>query len=119
MNALRTNRPAREARAFTLIELIAVIMVMGLVGAIVLPSAMALFAAGAVDQARNVLAGQLAAARALAIQDGTYYGVHVQMADEDATGLSNACFSAIISVDPAHPGFFFKLAARSKKRESS
>ena len=82
--------------AFTLIEMMVVLALIVLIATSVLPSAIGLFTAGAEAQAYNVLSAQLSAARALAITEGTYAGVHVQRADPDATGLNNAFFLAVM-----------------------
>ncbi len=101
--AVRTVKTCFFDAAFTLTELLVVIFVIGLLAAVVLPSTMSLFTAGADAQAYNALAGQLAAARMLAIQQRTYAGVHAQLADPNGTytrGLVNTCFTAVVQQDP-------------------
>ncbi len=93
-----SNRP-RARRGFTLIELLVVMVIIALVTSSVLPSVIKIFTAGADAQAANLLAAQLAAARALAITEGTHAGVHVQKADPDATGMTDAWFSAVMLYD--------------------
>lgn len=80
-------------------ELLIVIMIICLVAAISLPSIVNLMTSGADSHAYGILASQLAVARALAVLSGTYVGVHVQMADEAATGLKNKCYTAIVRLD--------------------
>lgn len=98
------DRPPRcRALAFTMIEMLLVLAVIAILGAIVLPSMVGLFTAGADAQAYNVLAGQLAAARSLAIQQRTYAGVHAQRADPNGQhlkALADTCFTAVVWHDP-------------------
>ena len=70
--------------------------------AIALPSFISIFTSGADKQAHNLLSAQLAAARALAIENSTYAAVHVQLNDgvEDDGGTpipqeSQVCYSAL------------------------
>jgi prepilin-type N-terminal cleavage/methylation domain-containing protein len=74
----RTNKTA-----FTLVELMVVVVVILLAVGIALPTIVQLVTSGAQEQAYNTLAAQLASARALAIREATYAGVHVQRAAED------------------------------------
>ncbi len=85
---------------FTLAELIIVISIIVLVAGIALPGIVSIFTAGADAQAYNAFAGQLSAARAMAIQSGTYAGVHVQLGD--GTGdpdLAKTCYSVVVAYD--------------------
>ena len=82
---------------FTLIELVITISIMVLVGAIVLPSIVNIYNAGAESQSYNMLAAQIGAARALAIQTGEYTMLHVQMSD--VSTMQERCCSAIFSYD--------------------
>jgi prepilin-type N-terminal cleavage/methylation domain-containing protein len=94
--------PRRGTAGFTLMEMMIVIGLVGLVAALALPSIVALFNAGADAQAYNLMASQLAAARALAIEKGTYAGVHVQLADALQGSeflrlkLENVCYTALV-----------------------
>ncbi|MDY6913530.1 MAG: prepilin-type N-terminal cleavage/methylation domain-containing protein [Planctomycetota bacterium] len=84
-------------RGFTLIELLTVMGIIVLLAGIALPSVVGLFRAGADAQAYNLLAAQLTAARALAIQESTYAGVHVQLADPDENpSLEGVCYASIV-----------------------
>jgi Tfp pilus assembly protein FimT len=76
----RTRRP-RGRGAFTLAELIMVVSVIILVASITLPGVVTIFTSGADVEAYNLMVAELTAARAAAIQDWTYAGVHVQRAD--------------------------------------
>jgi type II secretory pathway pseudopilin PulG len=102
-----------------MVEVLVVVSIVVLMMAVAIPSINQLFTSGADAQAYNVIAAQLAAARALAIQKQTYAGVHVQRAAPTLTKLSRACFSAVVWDNPAPatppdpnftlaPGFFPK-----------
>jgi len=97
---------------FTLVELLVVIAIIVLLAAIALPSIARVLTAGADAQTYNLIAGQLIAARALAIQRAAYTGVHVQMADATVNkGLRNTCYSAVmIHTDPNDGPPAFRLA---------
>lgn len=94
----RCRRTIRSG--FTLGELLVVIMVIGVLAAVVLPSAAGLFSAGADAQGHELMRGLLSAARALAIREGTYAAVHVQRADGTSMKeLADAFFGAIVTYD--------------------
>ena len=101
-------RTAGKANAFTLIELMVAITIMMLLAATALPTVSKLFTAGADKQAYNIISAQIAAARAVAIVEGTYAGVHVQIADRDE--LENICYAAVVWIDPATSAHEFTLA---------
>lgn len=65
--------------AFTLIELMAVISIIALVSAMILPTVGRLFSASADEQARSVLGAMLSGNRAAAIENSCYTAVHVQI----------------------------------------
>jgi len=104
-----------------------------LIAAIALPSIIGLFTAGADSQAHNIIAAQLARARAIAIQNNTYAGVHVQLADATTDGspldadlgnalnedLADTCYSAVVWDDPGptSPGHEFTLYPGSKPQK--
>jgi prepilin-type N-terminal cleavage/methylation domain-containing protein len=108
-----THHPGRRSpgggtgrEAFTVIEMVVVIAIIGLLAAIVVPSAVALFSAGAEQQALNIVSTQLMAARAEAIRSSTYCAVHFQPVDPDApgmAGLEGVSFSAVMWIDPGDP----------------
>ncbi len=98
--------PRRQRTGFTLLEMMVVVGLVIVLATVTLPSIIALFNAGADAQAYNLLAAQLTAARALAIEKGDYAGVHVQLADaedEDDPGallrpeLEHVCYSALVN----------------------
>ena len=82
-----------------------VLSIILLAAGMVVPGVAALFTAGAESQAYNVMAGLLAGARAYAIQNATYAGVHVQLGDGSA-GLANTCWAAVVALDPNDPNMF-------------
>ncbi len=88
-------REAHSRFGFTLIELIVVISVIGAAMALAVPSMMALFSSGADKQAYNLLTAQMTAARAVAIENGEYAGVHVQMSSETDPYDRN-CYSTVV-----------------------
>ncbi len=108
--------------AFTLVELMVVITLIVLISAIALPSVIKLFSTGTDTQATNMLAAQLSYARAIAIQNNTYAGVHVQMADaKNSAGtallnpdLEETCFSAIVMYNQSNG--YFELTQGTKPR---
>jgi len=89
-------------------EMVVVIGLVALMASLALPSIIALYKAGADRQAYNLIAAQLTAARALAIEKSTFAGVHVQLADARSTGgggllrpgEENICYSAIVLYNP-------------------
>ena len=85
---------SKTRRAFTLLELLVVIAIIVLVIGSVLPSVLKIFSSGADAQAYNMLAAQLMAARGLAITEGTYAGVHVQM--DNRAGAVGDCYLAVV-----------------------
>jgi len=90
-------RNQKSSIGFTLIEMVAAVALVILIAGVALPSIVSLFKAGSDAQAYNLLAGQLTAARALAIAEGTYAGVHVQLADPTVnTKLAGTCWSAVV-----------------------
>lgn len=91
-------------RAFTLMELLVVIGVIALVAAVVVPSISSVFTAGADAQAFNLMTGQVSAARSEALQNGTFAGLHVQLADATANpNLTGTCYTAIFVYQPPNP----------------
>ena len=91
----------RQRRAFTLIELLVVIAIIGLIAAITLPSVTKLFSTGADVQAYNIMSALLSGARAYAIQNATYAGVHVQLVTNTALPLDmqGDCYVCVVAYD--------------------
>jgi type II secretory pathway pseudopilin PulG len=103
-------------------EMMVVIGLVAILATMTLPSVIALYNAGADSQAYNLVAAQLTAARALAIEKGTFAGLHVQLADARLTPtssqllrpkLENACFTALVLYDPDKR--LFKLQSRPQR----
>lgn len=91
----------RRRRAFTLIELMVVVSLIVLLLATALPTINRLFNAGADAQAYNMLAAQLATARAIALQRGTYTCVHIQPGDAtERLREQRSVYMAILQLDP-------------------
>jgi len=101
----------RRKSGFTLIELVVVIGVIASAMALAIPSMMAMFSSGADKQAYNLLAAQMTVARAVAIENGTYAGVHVQM-DNNTDQYKQDCYSMVMVMNEnsgkfeAADGFF-------------
>ena len=96
-----TQSKSREG--FTLVELAVTVAVIMLAAGIVLPSLATMITSGADAGAYNTMVGQLIAARALAIKEATYAGVHVQLADDSVVGnedLENVSFMAVVKYGP-------------------
>ncbi len=87
-NPQSTIRPA-----FTIIELLVAISIISLVLTITMPGIIKLFTAGTDLQSRNVISGMLGAARAAAIENQSYAGVHVQI------GTDGKCWAAVMQLD--------------------
>jgi prepilin-type N-terminal cleavage/methylation domain-containing protein len=100
--------PARpgEAGGFTLMELLVVIGVIALVATAAVPSIWHIFSAGSAAQAYNMMAAQLTAARAEAVQSEKFAGVHVQFADSTRTDIKNACFTGVVRYSGGAEGSF-------------
>ncbi len=87
--------------AFTLIEILIVISLIILLAAVSIPTITTLFGSGSAAQAYNMLAAQITTARAMAIRNSTYAGVHVQMDVTDP----NVCWASIVTYDSASGTF--------------
>ncbi|HAU36433.1 MAG TPA: hypothetical protein DCX07_01785 [Phycisphaerales bacterium] len=87
-------------------EIIVTVSVLVLALAAATPSITAMIRSNARDQAYNLMAAQLSAARALAMQTANYAAVHVQMGD--VTGTEGRCYAAICTYDRGNGAF--KLA---------
>ncbi|MFP4139807.1 MAG: Tfp pilus assembly protein FimT/FimU [Phycisphaerae bacterium] len=102
--------------AFTMVEMMVVLGVIVLAAGIALPSISALLSAGADKQSYNLISAQIRAARSLAMRNGTYAGVHIQMADADRNpDLEGVCFTSLVmleSMDTSQANF--DIAPESK-----
>jgi Tfp pilus assembly protein FimT len=98
---LRTS--PRSGPGFTLVEMLIVVSLIILLATTAVPSFVGLFEAGTATQAYNILSTQLSAARAYAMERGTFAGVHIQRADATNANLglpkTNVCYSAIVAWD--------------------
>jgi prepilin-type N-terminal cleavage/methylation domain-containing protein len=109
---------SRLNAGFTLAELLVVVGIIGLIAAVTLPSIATVFGAGADAQAYNVLSAQLSAARAQAIQNGEFTGVHVQLADPTLAGnsnLENTSFCAVMEYKRSQSNFELSEAFESQR----
>ncbi len=87
----------KQRAGFTMVEMMVVLGVIILAAGIALPSITSLMQSGADKQAYNLISAQIRAARALAIEEGTYAGVHIQLADKGANpDLEGTCYSGIV-----------------------
>lgn len=84
--------------AFTLMELMVVVSVIGLITAMVLPSIMTMFAAGSDAQAANIITAQLSSARSYALRNNTYAGVLFAMEYEWANATAANTSQTITSI---------------------
>jgi prepilin-type N-terminal cleavage/methylation domain-containing protein len=75
------KRNDRQARgAFTLVELLVVIGIIVLLASLTIPSLVGLLSAGNYGQSFNMISAHLTAARAVAVRNNTFAGVHFQHA---------------------------------------
>ena len=90
-----TNRPA----GFTLIELSVTIAIILMIVAIVVPTMTKLLSSRSQEEAFNLIAAQLTAARAEAIAGNTYAGVHVQLGPKGSK-REHVSYSLVIILPP-------------------
>ncbi len=103
----RAGRSAsRAGRGYTLIELLVVITIIVLLAGVGMPSIIGLFSAGAESTAYNLLAAQITATRACAIQNGTFAALHIQMSlpenqmsPEEKASINPGCYVAVMLYD--------------------
>ncbi|MFP4052371.1 MAG: Tfp pilus assembly protein FimT/FimU [Phycisphaerae bacterium] len=87
----------RQRAGFTMVEMMVVLGVIILAAGIALPSITTLMQSGADKQAYNLVAAQIRAARALAIEEGTYAGVHIQLADDRKNpDMEGTCYAGVV-----------------------
>ncbi len=113
----RRRKTTRDA--FTMVEMTVVLGVIILAAGIALPSINALLSAGADKQSYNLISAQIRAARTLAMRNGTYAAVHIQMADGSRNPeLEGVCFTALVELDSlesSHANFDL-VAGKSPQR---
>lgn len=102
--------------AFTMVEMMVVLGVIVLAAGIALPSISALLSAGADKQSYNLISAQIRAARSTAMRNGTYAGVHIQMADGDRNpDLEGVCFTSLVTLESMDTSYAkFDIAPESK-----
>jgi type II secretory pathway pseudopilin PulG len=109
-----------SAPGFTLVEMLIVISLIILLATTAVPSFVGLFEAGTATQAYNILSSQLSAARAYAMERGTFAGVHIQRADAVNANLglpkTNVCYSAIVAWDGGSLGNLVGVAGFEVRR---
>jgi prepilin-type N-terminal cleavage/methylation domain-containing protein len=95
------SQPAARSRSrragFTLIELAVALTIILMVVTMVVPTLSEMLASRASMEAFNLVAAQLAAARAEAVTSDTYAGIHVQLGSE--TGMTETAYTMIIAYD--------------------
>ena len=85
---------------FTLIELSVTIAIVLMIVAIVVPTMTKLLASRSQEEAFNLIAAQLTAARAEAVASNTYAGVHVQLGPK-GSNREHVSYSLVIILDPS------------------
>ncbi len=98
----RTRKPADLAGrgGFTLVELTVVVALLILLMAIAAPTVLNVINQSANAQAYNTVASQISAARAEAIDRGTFALLHIQMVDPDKLpDEEGTCWSAVLVYD--------------------
>lgn len=113
------TRPSSR-RAFSLIELVVVMIIIVLLAGVIFPGMAAIMGTDDIEQAYYILGSQLSAARSQAILTGTYVGVHCQLANTANpfnTELDNTCFTALVWDDPNTPQRRFDLAPGFRPRK--
>ena len=101
---------SRNRRAgFTLIELAVALTIVLMIVSMVVPTVAKMLASRASMEAFNLVAAQLSAARAEAIANDTYAGIHVQL-DTEAQMADKTAYSMIIIYDETNAVFrnYFK-----------
>lgn len=113
------TRPGHR-RAFSLVELVVVMIIIVLLAGVIFPGMAAIMGTDDIEQAYSILGSQLSAARSQAILTGAYVGVHCQLANTANpfnTELDNICFTALVWDDPNTPERRFDLAPGFRPRK--
>ncbi len=104
-----SRRPGRSAgrsrRGYTIIELLVVITIIVVLAGVALPNIVAMFSAGAQSAAYNMLAAQITAARACAIQNGTFAALHIQMSITNDPKINPGCYVSVMIYDRTYGNF--------------
>ncbi len=104
-----SRQPGRNAgrarRGYTIIELLVVITIIVVLAGVALPNIVAMFSAGAQSAAYNMLAAQITAARACAIQNGTFAALHIQMSITNDPKINPGCYVAVMLYDRTNGNF--------------
>ena len=96
-----TRRVSTRTTGFTLIELSVTLAIILMVVAMTLPTMMKLIDSRANMESFNLVAAQLSAARAEAVNDTTYAGVHLQL-DTETDMAEKTAYSMVITIPPAN-----------------
>jgi len=89
----------RRNKGFTLLEMAVTLTVILLAATLVVPSVGKMLASSADTEAFNLLAAQLTAARAEAISQSTYAGIHVQLHGTPRTSETKGAYTMVIIYD--------------------